>query len=93
MATNTAVSLGGTRSWSTLAHHDWNGPNSIESTLLAALDDFGDESVDGVLYDHVDLDAATDVLAPTTDRGAAEVRFQYGTYEIRIERDGTIAAR
>jgi len=93
MATNTDVSLGGTRTWSTIGHHDWDGPDSIETTLLEALDEFGGESVDGVLYDHVDLEAAIDVLAPTNDRGATEVRFRYGPHEVRIERDGTIAVR
>lgn len=93
MATSSSESQGDTWAWSTIAMHDWDGPASVEMTLVSALEDLNGSLGEDVLYDHVDLDAVTDTLAPTTERGATEVRFQYGSHELRLERDGTISAR
>lgn len=78
--------------WSVLASHDWAGKTPIETSLLDALDRLSEPET-GVLYDYVDTEAVVDVLAPSANHGATEVRFEYGQHEIRITQDGTIAAR
>lgn len=94
MATNADAWAVAVDRWTPLATHDWEGDDAIEGTLAGALSGIDDDSSNVVLYDHVDLEAITDALVPgSPERGASEVRFEYGHYEIKIEADGTIAAR
>lgn len=92
MAVNAAAWVSAVETWTVVAVHDWQGTQSIETTLANALATLTDTR-DDVLYDHVDLEALSDVVGPNEDRGASEVRFDYGPYEVRIEGDGTVAIR
>ncbi len=81
-------------SWRTLARHDWDGELDLLSRLsdtLRGLDGVDDRLV---LHDEVDVEPIVDAVAPDArGRQASEVRFTHGTYEIRIDDDGRIAAR
>lgn len=81
------------RRWKVIRSHNWDSHAAIETTLCDAIDALGAASGDLTLYDHVDLEAVVDAISPGEDRGVEEVRFEYEEYEIRVERDGTIAAR
>lgn len=84
---------GGDR-WVVLASHDWDGSETIETTLYGAISDLDGGSEDVVLYDYVDTEAVAHALGPDRGgRGASEVRFEYEGYEIKITGDGTISAR
>jgi hypothetical protein len=78
--------------WSVIAYHDWDGPEALETTLRNALDSL-EGNPGGVLYDYVDPEAVVDVLTPGASRGATEIRFEFEGHEIRVARDGAIAAR
>jgi len=78
--------------WSVVGRHDWDGTGTLETTLRDALDGF-DAETDDVLYRYVDVEALVDALSPDADRGASEVRFDYGRHEVRVSRDGTVAVR
>lgn len=93
MSTETDAASWPAEPWSALAYHDWGETTSIESTLLEALDELPGTAEAGVLYDYVDTEAVVDLLEPSSDRGATEVRFEYEGHEIRVTQDGTIAAR
>ena len=90
MATNAAAWVRALDTWSVITVHDWDGTQAIETTLANALGDLPD-APDGVLYDHVDLEALVGVLEPSEGRGASRVEFEYGRFQVRIEDDGTIA--
>ncbi len=92
MATNAAAWASAVDNWTVVAVHDWAGTQNIETTLVNALGDLED-APDGVLYDHVDLEALVRVIEPDDAKGASEVRFEYGWYDVRIDADGTIAIR
>jgi len=94
MAVNEADGIGVAQPWSVLAWHDWDGPDELVTTLSEAL--YGLDGIDdrAVLYDYVDVGVVTESLAPGNDeRGLKEVTFECETHEVRVCRDGTIAAR
>ncbi|MEF8853819.1 MAG: HalOD1 output domain-containing protein [Haloarculaceae archaeon] len=79
--------------WSVVEYHDWEGPEALEGTLRDAVDALRGDPGEQRLYDYIDVEAVTDVLAGGTDRGASQVRFEVGPHEVRVSADGTIAAR
>jgi hypothetical protein len=81
-------------SWDVLTVHNWDGSQSIETSLSTALDRLDGGSDESILYDHIDAEAITDAFDPERgDRGASEIRFDYHGYEVRLTRNGTIAVR
>lgn len=79
--------------WLVLARHDWTDATALEISLHEALVTLEPTHDEAVLYEHVDVGAVRDVISPGTDRGASEVRFDYGRHEVRVAEDGTIATR
>ena len=79
-------------SWAVLDDDGWETGDGLLARLTDALAGVGPE--DGtVLYDHVAVDAVLDALEPDTPgRGVSEVRFDYDRYEVKITRNGVIAA-
>lgn len=74
--------------------HNWNGDQSVETTVESALLDFTGSSEGKPLCEYIDLKAVTEALgSEASGRGASEVRFDYEKSEIRILQDGTITAR
>ena len=81
-------------SWDVLTVHDWEGPQSIETSLSTALERLDGGADQSILYDYIDVEAVTDAFDPErSDRGASEIRFEYHGYEVRLSQDGTIAVR
>ena len=81
----------GTDSWSVLASGELESGDELLIRLTDAMREIGPD--DGtVLYDHVAIDAMLDALAPADSCGVSEIRFEYGRYEIKVTRDGVIAA-
>ncbi|WP_188786977.1 HalOD1 output domain-containing protein [Halobellus salinus] len=83
---------GAVGSWAVLDDDGWETGDGLLTRLTDALAGLGPE--DGtVLYDHVAVDAVLNALEPDSPaRGVSEVRFDYDRYEVKITRDGVIAA-
>lgn len=77
--------------WSVVARHDWDGRETLETTLRDVV--VGLDVDDGPLYQYVDVEALRDVIAPDADRGASHVSFEYRHHELRLAADGTVAVR
>lgn len=83
----------GTERWWILGELDWEEPGELALTVDAALRQLGALG-EGVVYDYIDLDAVRTVLRERPDgRGAHQIRFDCNDHEIRIDGDGTVAAR
>lgn len=94
MAVNGADKTGVARPWSVLAWHDWDGTDELVSTLSEAVYRLDGVDEGAVLYDYVDVELVTESLAPGRDeRRLKEITFECENHEVRICRDGTIAAR
>lgn len=83
---------GAAGSWAVLDDDGWETGDGLLIRLTDALAGLGPD--DGtVLYDHVAVDAVLDALEPDAPaRGVSEVRFDYDGYEVKITRNGVIAA-
>jgi hypothetical protein len=79
--------------WSVVAHHDWDGHGTLETTLRDVVVRLDGDDGDSRLYEHVDVEALRDVMAPDADRGASAVSFEYHRHELRVSGDGTVAVR
>jgi hypothetical protein len=79
--------------WSVVAHHDWDGPETLETTLRDVVVRLEADDDDSRLYQYVDVDALRDVIAPGADRGASQVSFNYRQQELRVSDDGTVAVK
>jgi hypothetical protein len=79
--------------WSVVAHHDWDGREALETTLRGVVVGLEIDDDATRLYQHVDVEALRDVIAPDADRGASQVSFEYRQQEIRVSDDGTVAVR
>jgi hypothetical protein len=93
MSVNGTDGTGVARPWSVLAWHDWDGTDELVSTLSEALCRL-DGVDDVVLYEYVDAEMVAGSLAPGSDgRRLKQITFECEDHEVRIRRDGTIAAR
>ena len=92
MSKATDAGTGPTGTWAVLDTEGWETGDDLLIRLTDALAGLGPE--DGtVLYDHVAVDAVLDALEPESEsRGVSEVRFDYDQYEVKITRNGVIAA-
>lgn len=79
--------------WSVVAHHDWDGRETLETTLRDVVVDLEGDDDDSRLYQYIDVDALRDVIAPDAGRGASQVSFKYRQQEFRVSDDGTVAVR
>lgn len=94
MAVNGAGGSEMVRPWSVLAWHDWDGNDELVTTLSDVLYSLDGVAEDAVLYDYVDIELVTDAFAPDKEGwGVQEITFECEHHEVRISRDGTIAAR
>ncbi|QCC46270.1 HalOD1 output domain-containing protein [Halobellus limi] len=80
-------------SWSVLTRENWENEGEFLIRLADALGGLDGTDDDVSLYDHVEIEALTRALLPESEsRAVSEVRFEYQGYEIRVTRDGLIAA-
>lgn len=81
-------------SWSALVNHDWRGPDDLILSIERAIRRLDGVDEQAVIYDYIDVEAVTAVFGPDCGtRGAHSLRFHCESYEVKIESDGTIAAR
>ncbi|WP_435183114.1 HalOD1 output domain-containing protein [Halobellus sp. EA9] len=82
---------GGSWHWKTVAHHDFDGPDELDATILSALD--GEESLDGrQLYTDVDTEPAERFLSSVRNDDASVV-FSMSNRTVRVSADGTVEIR
>jgi len=79
--------------WHLLVTHDWADTTGLEMSLCVALAELDADRGEVVLYDYVDVEAVRNALAPGSERGVSEVRFDYEQHEVRVADDGTIAVQ
>lgn len=92
MSETTDGGVGSRGTWTVLDRSGWQTGDELLVRLADALGGFGPEE-GAVLYDYVPVDAVIDALDPeSSSGGVSEVWFDYGRYEIRVTRDGVIAA-
>lgn len=83
---------GSAGSWAVLDRGAWKTDDELLVRLVDVVGDL-DTDEDTVLQDHVAVEAVLDALEPESpSRGASEIRFEYGRYEIKITQAGVIAA-
>jgi CheY-like chemotaxis protein len=86
--------------WTVVGRHDWSADVELSSRLveLVTAHTGVDAAVAAPLFETVDTDAVTTLLAPVgggnRDRDRSlEVRFQWLDYELRVTGDGVVALR
>jgi len=80
-------------SWSVITRDTWEDEGELLVRLSDALGSLDETDDDVSLYDHVEIEAVTRALLPDAEsRAVSEIRFDYQGYEIRVTRDGVIAA-
>jgi hypothetical protein len=80
--------------WSTIAHHDWDGRETLDVTLGTVLSNLAGFDRDGVLYDYIDVENVVSLLQPHNEtRGAHVLRFYCESHEIQVAADGRIKTR
>ena len=89
-----ANSLGGSNSRRVRAHHDWEGPKSVVTTVVTAVAEVLDEDPEEMepLYDTVDAEAAEQFFAGGSGTPGAEayVTFRYEGVRVTVDGDGTV---
>lgn len=77
--------------WETVEHHNVDGPDELEATILSVLDEEGslDEQP---LYANVDPEPAERFLSSVSDDDASVV-FSVSNRMVRVSADGTIEIR
>lgn len=87
--------------WTVIGRHDWRTTVDLATTIVEAMTAHTamDPAVVPPLFDVVDADALTVLLAPREHRGLAatdthvETRFEWADHELRVTSAGTIAVR
>lgn len=80
--------------WSVLTRCNWDNQTELVVALDGVFGDLDGVAEEAVVYDYIDPDAVTAVFDSTSEsRGANELQFDCEGHVIRIESDGTIAAR
>jgi hypothetical protein len=82
-----------TTEWTVLDRCEWTTLTDLVTALADALGELRGVADDAVLYDYVDADAVDAVFGAAETRGAHELRFDCEGHEVRVEREGVIAAR
>lgn len=81
-----------TAQWTVLRQREWQSHDDLVTLLSGALTDL-ETAGDPVIYDYIDAEAVVAVFGRGDDRGARGLRFECENYEVRLEHDGTVAAR
>ncbi|KTG09391.1 hypothetical protein AUR64_16570 [Haloprofundus marisrubri] len=84
--------------WEPLAHHDWEGPQELVTTIASALEGYsGVVPTEGKpLFHAIDPDALAGLLGPTADgshRESVSVRFSYQNLVFALFGDGRVLVR
>lgn len=94
MSTNSGKKCQASKSWSSLVNHDWRGSEDLVLSIERAIHCLDGVDEQAVIYDYIDAEAIVAVFGSSpSERGAHSLRFYCESYEVRIEGDGTIAAR
>jgi hypothetical protein len=81
-------------SWSVLTREPWETQDELLVALADAVCGIDGIDDDLTLSDSVDIEAVIAALLPDQrSRGVSEIRFEIDGYEIRVIRDGVIAAQ
>lgn len=92
MSTNSASTE--TSEWSVLEQHDWDTADQLGVTLYDALDKLGEVDESRVVYDYVDAEAVAAAFGTgPVPAGVDSIRFDCDEHRVRVDADGTIAAR
>ncbi|MFB6090931.1 MAG: HalOD1 output domain-containing protein [Halobellus sp.] len=85
------LARGGSCGWETVAHHNFDGPDELDATILSALDE--ERSLNGQpLYADVNTEPAERFLSSVSDDDASVV-FSVSNRTVRVSADGTIEIR
>jgi CheY-like chemotaxis protein len=84
--------------WTVVGLHDWDGPEELTASIVAALAGLTDTAVEDLpaLYHEIDPEAVAGVVRPRSDgtpRHGVTVRFSYLGYDCLVTGGGAIAVR